>query len=539
MNPALLKLMQLRWGATVRRFTRRGPAKGRLVMGVVGVMLVLVYVLPSSLAAAAGRTNQEQVLRIAPMVMAAVLVLQMLLAADEKAIAFVPAEVDLLFPGPFSRRQLLAYKLVNNAAATMVMALFLSVMLLRHASFWVCAYVGTVLGYTFLQLVSITLAMARETLAERLYTRVRRVLLILGLGIVTLAAWTLLGGAGRDGADAARVLWESAPVRVALAPFSVFAHIFAARSLATEFPLYAAAGLGIDLALVGVIFGLDADYREASLNASAKLYERLQRARRGSIWTAAPSGAKVRSRSAMAPFLGGAGPIAQRQLLAAMRGSRGWLVGLAFVGAFVGFQVWIAHSGPGPAPVPLLVVAPVWAVMLLTTTLRFDFRGELDQMDWLKALPIHPAALAAGELAVPALLLTAVQVLGLGVLGWAMEPAPSTLMPALAAALPLSVLLFGIENLLFLLAPMRVGGGIADVQRIGRQLLVFLVKGLILAVCAGLVGGAGVAGYWVAGRSWPAACVAGWIVLCAVDAGMIMLIAEVFRRFDVSADMPV
>ncbi len=47
--------------------------------------------------------------------------------------------------------------------------------------------------------------------------------------------------------------------------------------------------------------------------------------------------------------------------------------------------------------------------LLLTRMVAFDFRGDLDSMDWLKSLPLRPISITLGQLATPVLLLTAIQ----------------------------------------------------------------------------------------------------------------------------------
>ena len=53
-------------------------------------------------------------------------------SAGDKAIAFTPGEVDMLFPGPFTRRQLLTFKIVKSALAALITALTLSIGLMPY-----------------------------------------------------------------------------------------------------------------------------------------------------------------------------------------------------------------------------------------------------------------------------------------------------------------------------------------------------------------------------------------------------------------------
>ena len=53
--------------------------------------------------------------RVGPLLLFAYCALTVLFASAEHGISFTPAEVQFLFSGPFSRRQVLAYKIVGNA----------------------------------------------------------------------------------------------------------------------------------------------------------------------------------------------------------------------------------------------------------------------------------------------------------------------------------------------------------------------------------------------------------------------------------------
>src|SRR5262249_25674263 len=90
-------------------------------------------------------------------------------------------------------------------------------------------------------------------------------------------------------------------------------------------------GVAVDLALVGLIFALDADYLESSAAVSARLYARLQRARGRLVSVESEGGQPVapstrpRWTLPMLPWLGGIGPLVWRQSTAALR-SRARLV---------------------------------------------------------------------------------------------------------------------------------------------------------------------------------------------------------------------
>ena len=107
-----------------------------------------------------------------------------------------------------------------------------------------------------------------------------------------------------------------------LAPFEVFSHAILAARFFPDLVCWGAAAAAIDLGLLVLVLKLDADYLEGAAAISQKLYERMQRARQGGGIALPTSKAAARLRIPRLPWLGGAGPLAWRQLLIAMRTSR-------------------------------------------------------------------------------------------------------------------------------------------------------------------------------------------------------------------------
>src|SRR5205823_1790288 len=95
----------------------------------------------------------------------------------ERAVTFRPAEVDLLFPGPFSRRGLLAYKVVAGFGTTLITAVFLTLAMRRHAALTLAAFVGLVLALEFMQLFAMSLSLTASALGAQAFNRRRKLLL--------------------------------------------------------------------------------------------------------------------------------------------------------------------------------------------------------------------------------------------------------------------------------------------------------------------------------------------------------------------------
>jgi hypothetical protein len=258
----------------------------------------------------------------------------------------------------------------------------------------------------------------------------------------------------------------------------------------------------------------------------------------------------ARRRLPQLPFLGGIGPIAWRQLTSAARGSRGLIIALFVLALFVGPFFVVGRDPPGPhghaaaimSPVAKLLMALAGVAVVLASMLRLDFRADLDALDTLKALPLRPAAVAAGQLVAPTVVLTLIHWLVLAAAAATFDPAAAprpALWVAAALAGPFNLLLFACENLIFLLSPSRptaVGPG--DFQVIGRQMFALALRTLLVGIGAGVAAGFGVVAYTLSGNA-PlvlAAVTAG--VLLAEAAALVPLIGGAFRRFDPSIHMP-
>jgi len=171
--------------------------------------------------------------------------------------------------------------------------------------------------------------------------------------------------------------------------------------------------------------------------------------------------------------------------------------------------------------------------------LAFDFRGDLDYMDWAKSLPLRPVAIVLGQLAAPVLFMTAIHVAFLSTVAAFSQGSRLMLLAAMLFSPPLNFLIFGVDNLLFLLFPFRaVATTPGDMQHIGRNMVEFFAKMLVLALCCGAAAALGALVYWISGESWVAALAMSWLGLLFCGCLLVPCIAWAFRKFDVATDTP-
>jgi hypothetical protein len=540
MPSALFLLLRLHFRGVIRRMLRgvRTP-RGAAFLGL-GILVIFAWLGPSLYRAyRMPRTDASFVRTVAPFALLGFCLGNLFASIGENAIAFTGAEVDFLFPGPFTRRSLLLFKIVKTALGTTFTALIFSIVFLRYGGSWLSCFIGVWLTIQFMQLFAISAMMITQTLGEQIASGTRRAVLVVVLGLIALAAAPVVAShLNEKPVELMKRVHATTAGKILLAPFDVFGRAITARRGTHDLAVWGSTALAIDVAMLLAVFGLDANYLETAATVSQKRYERVQRMRRGGIGAFNPRGS-TRLRVGPVPWLGGVGPIAWRQMTGALRSSRSLLIVLVIVGIGAGSVVFQQRGEPGKSAVGTLFGVIAWMNVLFISMLKFDFRDELDRLDLLRSLPIRPAAVAAAELVTPVLVMTGIQGLLLIGLYFTVPAARAYVLPAAAFAVPFNVLLAGIENLLFLMFPLRSAGLIAgDMQLVGRQMVVFLCKFLLLVVGLTLAAVLGVGGFILGGRSWAAFGFASWVGLMVVSAGIVPLIARTFSRFDPSVDTP-
>ncbi|HEY1628630.1 MAG TPA: putative ABC exporter domain-containing protein [Tepidisphaeraceae bacterium] len=537
MSSALWTLLRLHFRGNFRRMLRGVRTPRGLTFLILGILMLFGWLGPAVYRAVRmPRTDPQMVLTVAPFAILGFCLSNLFASFGEKAILFSGPEVDFLFPGPFTRRSLLGYKIIKTALGTTFTAMVFSIMLLRYSRSWIACFIGVWLTIQFMQLFAIAVIMIGQTIGERAYGGTRRFVLLTAaaLAIILIAprlTFNLHGGL----LEIMKQVHATLIGQVLLAPFDVFARTITAGS--SDFAIWTLVALLINLLMLAVVIGLDANYLETAATLSQRRYERLQRIRRGGV--AGMSGSSsARFSVPPLPWLGGAGPIAWRQLTGAVRSSRALFTVVGILAIIAASFIMQQRSGSSSSLEELLGTV-AWLNVVFISMLKFDFRDELDRLDVLRSLPIRPAAVAIAEMLTPVLLLTIMQAMLLIAVIFSYHGAGRFVIWAAVFALPFNVLLTAIENLLFLMFPLRAVGLIAgDMQLFGRQMVVFLCKFLLLISALAVAAAFGLIGYIAGNRSWPAFGVAMWIALSLVALSTIPLLARAYARFDPSVDTP-
>ena len=446
--------------------------------------------------------------------------------------------MDFLFPAPFSRRQILLYKILGGVSAAVFVALLMATSLIRGVRSWPAAAVGFFLAWLIINALTMCAQLIAQGVGERAFTRARRLL----LGALIAAAAAALGQAASRGLGGPweETLWQarhSAVAEAVLAPFAVFAEIVAADRLIPDALGWVALGAAMVVGTYALAVRLDADYLEAAVRVSRKIQERRRRAMSGGVFASESKGTVRSSRLPQPPWLGGAGPLVWRQVIQILRGGRRAVLLAVVIVVAVGTPMVLSASRVGDLSriLPHVVIGvSAYVTFLFSAQTAFGFRGDCGRMDFLKSLPITPVAMASGQMAAAVILLALIQWLVFAVTAVFVPAAAAEMLIAGLFAVPFDWVLLGTESLLFLLYPSPpAAAGSEGFLQMGRAMLSFLVKLLVLGACCAVAVVPAAVVHYVTG-SLLAALVAAWSALFLPAAGILLLVAWAFQRYDVS-----
>lgn len=538
---ALRKLLWMHVRGFWRRLFRNARTPKGMVLTAVGAVLAVIWLVPMVVGVVFSRRpggDPEMVSLWLPMAMLGMCVVTAVTAVGGRPVTFTPAETDFLFPGPFSRKQILLYRLTRTALGALLGTVFVSLALGRQTGSPVATFVPFLLMMLFLQFFGTACTQVGHILTAKvsgLWQRVTVGVVLAGLvlaGLLTApipAPTTQPAEAMGVVVEKLTQLRDSAVLGVVTLPFAPYAAAVVPIEGGVRV-LWTLAAAGVTLGMLGLCLRLDGDYLEVSATAAKRQAAMMEKAMRTGVAFQVTS---TGLRCPRLPRWGGAGAVIWCQLTTGLRAVWKILVlMLVAAGGLLGVLAWRGVSD---------LTGPVMAMLVMVTLLggglfRFDFRSEVDRLDTLKLLPMRSWVLSAGQLATPVVLIAGLQWLLAGLL-LVLRPERWELAASVAVFGPVvSVLLVGVENAAFLLVPSRVRTVTpGDLTALARTSLVFLAKMTSLATVLGLAVVAGVGVRWLTGVAG-AGLVAAWGVAAGACLAVVPVVAMAFDRLDVAED---
>ena len=143
LHPALSRLLKLLLRARLRATMSGLRQPRKAVFFVLGIIMMGLWILPNiTVGLSHGRSDPMIAREAAPLAFLAMWALSLLANFGEHAVFFSPSEVDFLFTAPFTRRQLLVYKLATACVGMLFTALLFSFVALRSVTHWAAGFVG-------------------------------------------------------------------------------------------------------------------------------------------------------------------------------------------------------------------------------------------------------------------------------------------------------------------------------------------------------------------------------------------------------------
>ena len=557
-HPGTMRLLRYQAAARFSRTLRRFCGRRRLVLSILALLLGVVWVGQAALGLLFREPADPQKLQVwIPLGLLVYALWHLLKTACHTPIEpfeWTPAEREMLGAAPLRRSELVMYRLVAVGTTAAAKAACFCLVMLPDLRVWWAGLTGMLLALLLVDLLRMAIEIFAYGISRTAFLRFRAVVLIVaGTCGISAAVSSLCSPQVATGSSLPeslgivlhflatlmelRTTWVGI---VAELPFRVFGRLIVAPAFSPALVGYLLAAVAMVVSMARAVVWLDEHFLRRRLAAERARFPGL---------LASSTSERRKSCGADRPVrvphrLWGAGSLAWRQMLGAFHYRTSLLISL-IVPAILSCVTLLRQQTNLSMVVELVASLVFYSFLLLPTALKFDFRRDVDRLGVIKALPISPAAVTLGQLAVPVSISTLFQAAVL-LVAMAMRPFhPGLLAMALIVLVPVNVLIFALENLIFMLYPYRPGQ-----EGIGvfiRSILTFTAKGILFAL--GLV----ITVFWAlaskklglrltSGSDWAAPAVvftAGmWLLTVAVAAVTTALLASVYGRFDPSQDTP-
>lgn len=487
-HPALWQLLRFQTFGKLRRLRASFASPRRQFLSFLAVILAIVW-LGNAVAGVLLREAYDPAIFQRWMSRSLLLyflwhVIRVAYARPEAAVEWSPSEEVWLCGGPFSRKELFTYRLMGVFSATLPKAALVTFVLFPDLPLIWSGFCGLLLGLVFLEYLRLMLETLACGLSNRYYAGFRVLVFGSVIAIVGSGFWHAVSLMRLDGENHWRFLREWASAMGAInetwfgqiceAPFRVFANVIVAEGLSTAF--VAALGGTVLMVLAAAHFAIRLD---------CVFYKKSREAEFGNTRTDATHDSAA-SQWPRIFRLGGAGPIAWRQLHFARKHWTSLSVGLGVPALLACLPLLV----PGDGTATFLTVfggVVFYSFVLLPAALKLDFRRDYDHLALLKSLPARPLAVVVGQLATPVLLTWLFQIGLLTLAAVVCSVEWDLAVGCIVFLLPVSIFFTALDNLIFLLYPHRLHQEGFEVFL--RSTLTFTGKGLLLvAALCGVLG---------------------------------------------------
>ena len=464
----------------------------------------------------------------------------------ETALHWTRVERERLRTAPLSRRDVLAYRFAGISLAAAAKAIIFSIVMFADIPVYLCGLLGALLALTLIDVLRMLVSITAYSLSNRSFNTIRA--LTLGAtGMVAAKAigmaWATLGeneSATLGSIKLVMALGNSlltlgqTPLGQAMAsPFRVFAEAMTTESISVGVLGSFLSGIVMLVAAIWTVIRLDEHFHQCRVRNERSSFRRERRS--------ANKLPKKESKNRTQGFVSNFGPLntlVWRQAIGAKNFWGGIVVALVPPSIFSFLPLMVDRDSTGSFYAVVGSLA-FYSFILLPSALKFDFRRDFYRMSVLKALPMKTTTVVYGQLACPVLITSLFQVVIVTIAAIVTGNSLSYAAGAMLVLFPMSLAIYGFDNLIFLLYPhpMKQEG----IDAFTRTTLTFTGKGLVFAaalcvmvawaVCASTLtrtlGMNNPRYFFVAGLG---------ILLAALGIASVMANIWAYERFDPSAD---
>ncbi len=498
-HPATIQLLRLQSRGRRRRMWGRFCQPRRLVLSAVACVLAVVCLGNAAmtiwLREAASSTTLRTLLSLGLVLYAGWHFAKAAFFRPESPFDWMPAEREILVAMPLRARDLVAYQLASVTLTTILKAGLFTLLLLPDLRCVPLGLLGVLLAMMTLELLRMAIEIATWGMGRTAFlayrTAVVACLVAGGFAVgAVIVREDAFGGRLNVGEGLLQRLLDilvqlnDSAFGYAALPFRPFTDLILADQMTAAKLGLAAKALATVTGLAAAVIGL-----YTATARSVAIRERRNYHTKGAARNPFASSTQnelgperngeFKLRLRRIPRWGGAGTLAWRQLVGARRHA-GSLLTAIIAPSVLSCAPCFIIADPSVAFLATSGTLAFYTYLLLPTALRFDFRRDLDRLSTLKGLPVTPAAAAIGQTLAPVLIATLFQS---GVLAFAVVARslpPLHLFVAMLVMFPLNVLVFGLDNLIFLLYPYRMQQ--EGLEIFLRTMLTFTGKGLMFAV---------------------------------------------------------
>ncbi len=488
-HPAIRRLVVMQTLARWRRLGRGFTTPRRFILSAVGLLLGVFY-LGNVVVSVCLREpmDAERFRTIVPLGLMAYVVWDLVKAACRRppaGLVWTRAERERLLAAPFAHRDILAYRLAGVLLAAIAKALLFSIVMFVDIPIYGCGICGVLLALIFVDLLRMLVSLTAFGLSAAAYNVCRGLILVMAGGIVLSAvslAWSKLDTNANAASGSIKLvmnvgrafmeLGQTVPGQILATPFMIYTRIVSTDRISLALWTDILTGVSFVVGVAWLVIRLDAYFV-----ATQKLAERRRFVSTGPVRQTMDK-RSLEIGSLQIRVQRGFAILVWRQLLGAKRYWASVLVAMA-PPAVLSCLPLMVNRHSADAFYAVVGSLAFYSFVLLPSALKFDFRRDFYRMVVLKSLPIRPDSVVLGQLACPVLMTSLFQLVMVGLAATMTRGSLSHFVAAMLILVPLNVLIFALDNLIFLLYPhpMKQEG----FETFLRTTLTFTAKGLFFA----------------------------------------------------------